>query len=655
MPRDTIDLPVIERAALVRADSIDEAARTVDIIWTTGATVRCFSWADGEIDEELIVDPGAVRMDRLNGGAPFLNSHNADDLSAVLGVVVDGSARIEGGQGVATIRFSQRDEVEPIWRDIIGGIIRNVSVGYRVYTYEVEKRDGQRPLYRAVDWEPLEVSAVAIGADAGAQIRSDSAPETARHPCLMRQAGSAANAVNMMEKNMNDEITPAAAVTDAPPTAVQARAASPAQPETVPDPIAVERQRAAEITALCHRHGLAEIGSDMIARGVSVDAARAAVLDRLSAQTAAAGGRSEPALGRGQDETETRRRGMEDALFAGLTRAAPSELAQPFAGHSLTEMAARRLGEQRVPSNFGAREEMLRRAFLSTSDFPLLFENAMNRALAARYAEATPTYRQIARQRTYQDFRDHRAVRVGDFPTLQLVSAAGGEIPSGSFGEAREKTAVLPYGVMVNISRQMLVNDTLDGISQVLNDRGAAVARFEDATFYAMMLSGTAANGPTLLETTRQVFNATDGTLAGTAAAISITSLSLGRSALRKRKSLDGNDLGLSASILLVGPDKETEAQQIVAPLQAQQAGNVNPFSGLLTVVTTAKLTGNSWYVFAAPADAPCFEWGLLQGYEAPRFRIEEVFGRQGTSMSLEHDFGCGAIDFRGGYRNAGA
>jgi hypothetical protein len=59
--------------------------------------------------------------------------------------------------------------------------------------------------------------------------------------------------------------------------------------------------------------------------------------------------------------------------------------------------------------------------------------------------------------------------------------------------------------------------------------------------------------------------------------------------------------------------------------------------------------------MFASPDVAPCFEWGLLDGYEAPRFRIEEVFGTQGTSMTLEHDFGCGAIDFRGGYRNAGA
>ncbi|MFC3180460.1 head maturation protease, ClpP-related [Cypionkella sinensis] len=358
---------------------------------------------------------------------------------------------------------------------------------------------------------------------------------------------------------------------------------------------------------------------------------------------------------RGQDETETRRMAMEDSLVARLSRAEPSEAARAFMTHSLVEMAAERMGQSRVPGNFAAREQVLMAAFNTTSDFPILFENALNRALAARYNSAMPTYRRIARQRTYQDFRDHSTVRVGDFPTLQAVNPEGGEIQSGNFSESKEKTAVKAYGIMVNFSRQMLVNDSLNGIQQILNDRGAAVARFEESTFYAMALSGANADGPTLLETTRQVFNTTDLTKAAAAAAITIASLGIGRAAIRKHKSLDGNDLDISASILLVGPDKQTEAEQLVAPVLAAQSNNVNPFSGRLEVVTTAKITGNAWYLFADAAEAACFEWGLLDGYSAPRFRIDNPFGVQGTSMSLEHDFGCGAIDWRGGFKNAGA
>lgn len=658
MPKDVIDLPLIGRVAIVRAESVNEDERTVEVVWTTGATRRAYTWTDGEIEESLDVSDGAVDLTRLNSGAPFLNSHNAWDLANVIGVVVDGSARIENGQGFATIRFSDRADVEPIWRDVVTKIIRNISVGYSVAKYEVTREEGKRPHYRAVSWTPMELSAVAIGADAGAHIRS---ADGARTPCVVTYTNPAAEAVTRIKENEMPPIrTEAAAGQEAVVTIETRAAAATASPVITPpiaatvDPVAAERQRAADILALCQRHGVAEKAGAFVADGLTVDAVRGAILDHLAAQTSPAAGRGGAVVAGRQDETETRSRGMEEALLAGLTSVQPTDLARTWHGMSLVELACERLGERRVPGGFGQREDVLKRAFNTTSDFPLLFENVLNKALAARYAMQLPTYRKIAMKRSYADFRDHNTVRLGDFPTLQAVDQEAGEIKAGSFKEARERTRVTPYGVRVNLSRTMLVNDGLSGLQQIINDRGNAVARFEDATFYAMMLVA-AGVGPTLLETTRAVFNATDGTLAAVAAAITIPSVSLGRAALMKRKSLDGADLELPAAVLLCGPDKQTEAQQLLAPIQAQQAGNVNPFSGLMEVAVTAKITGNAWYMFAAPDVAPCFEWGLLDGYTAPRFRVEEVFGTQGTSMTLEHDFGCGAIDWRGGYRNAGA
>lgn len=129
MPNDQIiDLPVIGRAGSLQA--VDETSRTFEVLWTTGAQVRRYSWArDEEFDEELVVSPNAMRLDRLNGGAPFLNSHASHSLRSILGVVEDGSIRIDAGRAFARIRLSERDEVEDIWRDIKAGIIRNVSVG----------------------------------------------------------------------------------------------------------------------------------------------------------------------------------------------------------------------------------------------------------------------------------------------------------------------------------------------------------------------------------------------------------------------------------------------------------------------------------------------------------------------------------------------
>ena len=95
MPRDTFDLPVITREATIRAvrapDAPVNAPSEIEVVWTTGATVQRARWEGWdervEYDEELVVSPEALRLDRLNGGGPFLNSHRTwgglEDLSLI--------------------------------------------------------------------------------------------------------------------------------------------------------------------------------------------------------------------------------------------------------------------------------------------------------------------------------------------------------------------------------------------------------------------------------------------------------------------------------------------------------------------------------------------------------------------------------------------
>lgn len=187
-----------EPGLLLRAASFDEAANTIEVVWTTGATVRRYSWeAGGYVDEQLVVSPNAVRLDRLNAGAPFLNTHDAWELSAVIGAVVPGSARIAKGQGLATIKLSRAAEHASIVQNIRDDIIRNISTGYRYHVIEkTEREEGTVPLWRVTDWEPLEISAVPIGADPGAQVRA--ADKAERFPCVMTTSDVAAIAATRM-------------------------------------------------------------------------------------------------------------------------------------------------------------------------------------------------------------------------------------------------------------------------------------------------------------------------------------------------------------------------------------------------------------------------------------------------------------------------
>lgn len=172
--KQVVNLPRQMRGAEVRSASFDESDNTIEVVWTTGASVRRRSWAEGPYNEELIVDEKSVRLDRLNLGAPFLDSHSDWSLRDVIGSVVPGSARLKDGVGTARIQLSRAAGHADIVQNIRDGIIRNVSVGYAIHRVDkiAAKREGDIPTWRVVDWEPHEISAVPVPADAAAQIRS---------------------------------------------------------------------------------------------------------------------------------------------------------------------------------------------------------------------------------------------------------------------------------------------------------------------------------------------------------------------------------------------------------------------------------------------------------------------------------------------------
>lgn len=183
MTPTTITLPALSVRAAVK--SIDDRARTVELVFSTGAAVdRLDPWTGKRYREVLSMTPGHVRLDRLNAGAPVLDTHSGFALNDVIGAVEPGSARVESGRGLATVRFSKRERVEAIWQDVRDGIIRNVSVGYRIHKFEESAAAADKvPTRTAVDWEPYEISMVPMPADAGAQVRNGLEGE--RNECLL--------------------------------------------------------------------------------------------------------------------------------------------------------------------------------------------------------------------------------------------------------------------------------------------------------------------------------------------------------------------------------------------------------------------------------------------------------------------------------------
>lgn len=414
---------------------------------------------------------------------------------------------------------------------------------------------------------------------------------------------------------------------------------------------AAETTRVTSIMDLAARAGRADLTRAAIDGNVTVEAFRAQLFDQLVTQQAPVNGNTRAQIG--TDATETTRAAMTEALSYGLgvrmPEAGPSDAARQYMGRGLIDLAAESIN-YRGGRVLNARQidEILTRASHSTSDFPAIFENALNRSLEGRYALAQPTFKQFARQRNFKDFRPHKSVSVGDFPMLLKVLETG-EIKAGTFGEGKESVQAFSYARRIHISRQMLINDDLGAIADLLASYGATVALFEEVTFYATAFNGKLADDKT-------VFHADHNNLAGAGTVIDVDNVGKARAAMGKQKSVDGNPLlANSPRFLLTGPDKATEAEKLLATVAPANAASVNPFSGKLVPIESSQIAGNAWHLIGAPEMGSNWRWGYLEGYEAPRVRMEEPFGTQGFGMSVEHDFGAGAVDFRFAYKNAGA
>jgi len=675
MENEVIDLPVIGRAGTLQ--SVDEASRSFDVLWTTGAQVRRYSWTrDEEFDEELVVSPNAIRLDRLNAGAPFLNSHSSWSLRNILGVVEDGSIRIEGGKGYARIRLSERDDVEPIWRDIRDGIIRNVSVGYRVHRFErVAKADrtdgGQRALYRAVDWEPLEISAVAISADPGAGMRSEAGQEDARrNTCtIVSRSNPAAPAAVIPEKGQRMSDTTNAAGDDETSRA-ETPAQTPAPAQTAPaapDAEAVraeERARVSTIMTLCARHGLdATFQNDLIARGVSVTDAREAVLDALVENDTA--GRTvelAPAQARGTGNADIAYR---DAVTEALMhRASPgagqiSAGAREFRGLSLMEMARHALERSGTRTGGMSKMELAGAAlgqragvgYHGTSDFPAILANVANRTLRDAYASTPRTFATWARRATITDFKPVQRTQLGGAPDLQKVLESG-EFQYGTIGEGKEVYALASYGRIIAFTRQSLINDDLDAFTRVPAAFGASAADLESDIVYSILMQNPAMGDGTAL------FHADHGNL-GTASVVSEAALAAAYRAFGQQKGIEDRLISILPRFILVPPgSRSVEARKQVTATTPSSTSDVNTFSGRLEVIEEPRLIPaagqDPWFLAADPARIDTVEFAYLDGQEGVFTETRMGFEVDGIEIKARHDFAAKAIDHRGLWKNPG-
>ncbi len=637
-------MPVMGREAMIRADSVDEKARTAQVIFTTGAPVRRRQFFGEEFDEELEVSAKAVRLNRLNSGAPFLDTHNSFDLNSVIGVVVDGSARIENGRGVATIRFSNREDVTPIFEDVQSGVIRNISVGYRVHKYEIEKRDGEPELRRAVDWEPMEISAVPIGADPGAQVREDQARE---FECALeyRERTPAAPPANNGAKTMPDGNTPGA-------PAKQTRA-----------------DIDAEIRNIATRNKLdADFVEDLVKRKVDISEAKDAILEELAKRDDANTGHTqvtEPGMSDSRADAFHSQNAMAAAI---VQRCIPTYEAQPeaeaFRGWSFVDMAAECLERAGVSTRGMRPSKIIKTALgdagafqrstapgygaLGSGDFVGTIGDAARQILLERYRLAPPALKTVSTQRNLVDYREQKSIRGSAFPELKQVNEHG-EITHGTIGDSGETISLVRYGRRVGLTHQALVNDAIGQFDDLMTN-AAETAISQESTLLAAKLE----QNPNMADN-EAVFSAAHSNLVDPGGVPSEAALSVLRSAMRQQTGLAGERIAPTPRYLVVPTQLETDAEKLVSTVQAAKTADANVFSNLGVVVEPRLTDPAAWYLAAEPSQVEGLRWGYLDEENGPVVDQRMGWEYDGIEIRVRLSFGAGFVDYRGWQKNAGA
>ncbi len=710
-PPMMLDLPLQQRhdVRLLPASLVAET-RTVEVVWSTGAEVRRTDpWTGKPYHEVLSLEPGHVDLSRLASGAPLLDSHAAFTLAGIIGVVE--RAWVEPGaagpEGRAVIRFSSRAEVTPVWEDVRSGIIRHVSVGYRVRTFRIEE-DADPPVWRAVDWQPVELSLVAVPADPGAGMRSD----TTKHPCrLLRRLDPPRMETRAMNETIDrdaptdtekQETAPVTTETDdttddevvdtaipetraSPPEDVAAlaptsamrsalaaarRRTAPADTVTrqaAPDETATraiaervlkeERERVAGITDAARKLGVEiSVAEDLVRRGIGLDEARRALIDKAAEQDRSVETRPHHIRAGGLDEVTTRRAAVENALLHRYDpgRHALTEPARDWRGLSLIEMARSLLEAAGERPRGLSRDEIATRALHSTSDFPAILAAVTGKTLRDAYEAAPRTFMPIARRTSAADFKQIHRLQLGEAPQLEKVNESG-EFKRGSIGEAKESYRVETWGKVIGITRQVIINDDLDAFTRVPALFGTSAATLESDIVWGIVIDNPAmADGNAL-------FHGSHKNLAGTGTALDVPSLGKARTAMAKQTGLDGKTLlNLRPTFLVVPAALELMAEQLIAQsLVPAKTSDVVPNSiRSLAVIAEPRLDPAAgavpWFLFASPAAIDTIEYAYLEGQDGVFIESRTGFDVDGVEIKARLDFGAKAIDWRGLYKNPG-
>jgi len=617
----------IQRRASPQTKLINEKERRIPFILISknneGARYCC-----GEVEYIERLDVNGAKFDNLK---TFFKDHDRSVDSAIGKIE---NVRVENGELKADVVFGSTPDAIEVFEKYKDGILTDVSIGYRVNAVNVEDRTGEPPIVTVTDFEVIEVSAVGVGFDKGATVgRSKTFKEEKLDKEKMQERLKELETL----KERNEEQTRELEGLKAKLKDLESREAE-----------MQELKRKAEIQELAITYGADKetVQRFLDDKTKTKEDFLRTLLDEKT--------KSQPTVFAGKRSDENRQemiRAMSDGLMLrlGFSPREKHKDADMFRGMSVQNMVRKIAG-----LSLEASEAELVRA-MTTSDFPLILANVQNKVIQDSFESAPVTFRKWTQAVDFKDFKPRTEVRKGSFGANFKKVQELGRTEYVEKGETGITWQIHSYGARFAFTRQMLINDDLGMFTDDLQDMIEQVAVFQNRLVYDLLQRrGEFTNY--VMDDGKPIFDAAHNNYDATGAALSTDSLAAARTKMMRQKDFDGRQLRILPKFLLVPPELEVPALQILnstAKVEADNSGVANPFKGAFELISDMELEdAKAWYLAAAKKT---IKVGYLQGTN--RKPIVEEINRSninGIEYELVFDFGVTAEDFRGLYKNNG-
>lgn len=370
-----------------------------------------------------------------------------------------------------------------------------------------------------------------------------------------------------------------------------------------------------------------------------------------------------------RDQGDTVRAAIKDNMLYRMSSGAvpQTEVGRQFQHRTSIDMLRAHLETCGQRTEHLSRNDIITYAFHSSSDFPLLFADVANKGLNDAYLEEPQTFKPYSRQRNLPDFKAMRDVQLqGNMKLTQ--TAEGGEYTAMTLVEAQATWRLATYTGKVIWTRQMIINDDLDGFASLVEKAGRGARTTENDIAWDL-LTGNRADALT----GTAVFNAAGGKVNTIASAnpIGIAGINAGKMLMRNQRDIAGNELNLAPAFLLVPSTLETAALQFLyptgyAPAALTGASGPNPFAGAqagaalggvspyaqgLQLIVEQRLERASaalYYLVADPRRIDTLHYGYLAGEEGPTTTLVDKRDPDGAELLVRMDFAAALKDFRG-------